>query len=174
MLRNRWAKTGLTLICLLVFVVFVIYNIAKQQTKFFKASAVECVTIAIAVIVSYYLVQRQNNYQKQKDIIADMVLKLQLSFQQRELYDFAGQDKNLIMMRTRDLNNKIHILEKLERDFGISDEVSFIRRHFDEYNNFIGDHIEHMDYLIRSQNELRRPVELISQKLLTSALHLYK
>lgn len=176
MLRNRYIKWILTLICILLFGALVGYNLLKQQAKFFNASAVECVTMVIAVVISYYLVQRQNNHQKQKDIISDMVLKMQLSFEQRELYDFSGQDINAIMMRTRDLNNRIHILETLERDFGISDDVRFIRQHFDEYSNFIGNYIEHMDHLRsqNAQNELRRPIELISQKLLVTALHLYK
>lgn len=174
MLRNRYIRWILTLICLLLFGIFVAYNIAEQKMCFFKASAVDCVTIGIAVVVSYYLVQKQTNHQKQRDIVSDIVLKMQLSFEQKELYDFSGQDRNTIMLRNRDLNNRIHILEELERDFGISNEVNFIRQHFDEYTSFIGDHIEDINYLIQSQNELRRPIELVSHKLLVTAIHLYK
>ena len=48
-------------------------------------------------------------------------------------------------MRTRDLNNKIHILETVKDEFSISDKVDFIRKRFDEYNTFIGDHIGKMN-----------------------------
>lgn len=173
MLRKGYIK-WLFLICFLLFGAFVIYNIVNQKAAFFEASAVDCVTVLIAVAISYYLVQKQTNYQRQKDIISDMILKMLASCEQRDLYDFSEQDKNTIMMRTRGLNNRIHILEKIAEEFNISEEVIFIRQHFEEYNNFIGDHIEDIDYLRQSQNELRRPVELISQKLLATALHLYK
>ena len=86
----------------------------------------------------------------------------------------SNQEKEDITMRTRDLNNKIHILETVKDEFSISDKVDFIRKHFDEYNTFIGDHIGDMEYLLLSQRELKRPVELISQKLLETALCLYK
>lgn len=176
MLRDRYIKWKrfLFLICFLAFAILVVYNIASQKASFFTASVVDCATILIAVAISYYLVQKQNNYQRQKDIISDMILKMQGSFEQRDLYDFSEQDKNTIMMRNRGLNNRIHILEGIAEEFNISAEVTFIRQRFDEYNNFIGNHIEDINYLRQSQNELRRPVELISQKLLAIALHLYQ
>lgn len=40
------------------------------------------------------------------------------------------------MMRTMGLNNRIHILEEIAREFNISAEVIFIRQHFEEYNKF--------------------------------------
>ncbi len=99
---------------------------------------------------------------------------MQVLFDQKVLYDFSNQEKEDITMRTRDLNNKIHILETVKDEFSISDKVDFIRKRFDEYNTFIGDHIGDMEYLLLSQRELKRPVELISQKLLETALCLYK
>ena len=77
-------------------------------------------------------------------------------------------------MRNRGLNNRIQILETLAEEFNIVTEVDFVRHHFEEYSDFIGNHIENMEYLCQSQNELRRPVESISQKLIEIAVHLYK
>lgn len=159
---------------IILFLGFVIYNMLEQKATFWEASAVDCITIVIAIVISYYLVQRQNNRQKQKDIILDIILKMQILFEQKALYDFSNQGKEDITMRTRDLNNKIHILETVQDKFAISDKVDFIRRHFDEYSVLIGDHIDDMKYLLLSQRELKRPVELISQKLLEMALCLYK
>ena len=167
----KWFFIG---VCIILFFWFAIYNVSEQKAAFWKASAVDCITIAVAVAISYYLVQRQNNRQKQKDIVSDLILKMQVLFDQKVLYDFSNQEKEDITMRTRDLNNKIHILETVKDEFSISDKVDFIRKRFDEYNTFIGDHIGDMEYLLLSQRELKRPVELISQKLLETALCLYK
>ena len=178
MLRSKWWKRvpiGIPIgIVVLLFIGLICYNVKEQKADFFEASVVDCITILVAVVISYYLVQRQNNYQRQKDIISDMVLKMQVSFEQKELYDFCGQDKQTITMRNRGLNNRIHILETLAEEFNIVTEVDFVRHHFDEYSDFIGNHIENMEYLCQSQNELRRPVESISQKLIEIAVHLYK
>lgn len=168
------AKRLLIIAGIILFSWFAIYNMLEQKAAFWKASAVDCITIAVAVAISYYLVQRQNNRQKQKDIISDLILKMQVLFDQKALYDFSNQEKEDITMRARDLNNKIHILETVKDEFAISDKVDFIRKRFDEYNTFIGDHIDNMEYLLSSQKELKRPVELISQKLLETALCLYK
>ncbi len=171
---KKMAKCFFIIIGIVLFSWLAIYNMLEQKAAFWKASAVDCITIAVAVAISYYLVQRQNNRQKQKDIISDLILKMQVLFDQEALYNFSNQEREDITMRTRDLNNKIHILETVKDEFAISDKVDFIRIRFDEYNTFIGDHIDNMEYLLLSQKELKRPVELISQKLLETALCLYK
>ena len=103
-----------------------------------------------------------------------MILKIQVSLEHKDIYDIYGQDTQKLRMINRGLNNRIHILETLAEEFNIVTEVAFVRHHFDEYSDFIGNHIENMEYLCQSQNELRRPVESISQKLIEIAVHLYK
>lgn len=155
------------------FLIFVGYNI-KTNVKFWEASAVNCITIGIAIVFSYYFAQRQNDRRKRKDVILNLISKIQALVGQDDMYDFSAQEKNQIIMRNRDLNNRIHILESIKKDFSISGEVSFIREKFDEYNTFIGEHIEDMNYLRQSKQTLKRPIELIDIKLTEMALKLYQ
>lgn len=171
--KSRIYLKRFLLVCCIVLFAWLCYYNYTSNTSFWDASAVDCITILIAVIISYYFVQKQNDYQKQKDIVLDIILKTQALVEQKVMYDLSGQDKDAITMRTRDLNNRIHILETLKGDFNIAKDVEFVRKHFDEYNTLIGDHINSIDYLLQSQKELKRPIDLISQKLLETALHLY-
>ena len=77
-------------------------------------------------------------------------------------------------MRTRDISNRIHILETIKDEYCISTEVDFIRNKFDEYSAFIGDNINKKDYLSQSQTALKRPLDLMSDKLVALALKLYE
>lgn len=153
--------------------IFVCYNL-KTNDKFWEASAVNCITIGIAIVFSYYFVQRQNDRRKRKDIILSLISKIQALIGHRDMFDFSEQEKDQITMRNRDLNNKIHILESVKDDFCISNEVAFIREKFDEYNTFIGDYIDNIDHLRQSQPSLRRPIELMDSKLTEMALKLYQ
>lgn len=174
--RDRLAKAVrivFVVICIGLYFAFIIYNICTNN-KFWEASAVNCLTIGVAIVISYYLVQKQNDRRKQKDIVLDLIMKIQALISQRSAYDFEGQDTSEITMRLRDLNNKVHILEAVKDRFQISNEVEFIRNKYDEYSNFIGDNIGNLDYLLQSQRVLKRPIELIDSKLVEIALKLYE
>ena len=77
-------------------------------------------------------------------------------------------------MRKRDISNKIHILSEVQDTFSMQEEVKFICDRFDEYDKLISDHITDLEYLCKSQNELRRPLELINNKLVSMSINLYK
>ena len=160
-------------VCILLYIGFIAYNVKTNQS-FFQASASDCITIGIAIIISYYLVQKRDDQRRQKDIIFELISKIMLIIENEKMYNFSGQTKEEIMMRNRNISNRIHILEKIKDDFSIVTEVDFIRAKFDEYCDFIGDNIEKPDYLQQSQNALLRPISLIHTKLEEIALNLYK
>lgn len=155
------------------YVTLFVYNIVTNNT-FFKASATTFITIGIAIFVSYYLVQRDNNRRKQKDVVYDFILKFQSFIEQEHMYNFDGQKSEEILMRTRDFNNRIDILESVKNKYNFSSEIDFIRNKFEEYNCFIGDNINKLDYLYNSQTALKRPLDLINSKLVVIALELYR
>lgn len=64
------------LVLLLLLLVWTVYNYKNNQ-DFFNASLVNIITIGLAIFVSYFLSQKNNNVRKQKDIILDLLLKLQ-------------------------------------------------------------------------------------------------
>lgn len=159
------------LIVLLLY--FTCYNI-KNNSSFLDASAVDIVTIIIAIVISYFFVQRKDDRRKQKDILVDLILKLRLQIENEKSYDFTGQSKDEITMRNRDLSNKIHIIEKMQDSFFSEADIKFINEKFDEYQQFIGDHVNNLGYLCESQKELKRPLELINDRLIEMTISLYK
>lgn len=167
-----WKKLGIVLF-VGAFAVFVLYNV-RNNDEFWNASAVNIITILIAIIISYVFVQRKSDIRKQKEIILGLISGLQLQISSEKAYAFSGQTGEEILMRKRDISNKIHILSEVQDTFSLREEVKFICDRFDEYENLISDHITDLDYLCKSQNELRRPLELISTKLVSMSINLYK
>lgn len=166
-------KGILTVLLLCAFAAFVVYNI-KNNDKFWDASLVNVITILIAIIISYFFVQRKNDLRKQKDILLNLINGLQLQISSEKAYDFSGQSGEEILMRKRDISNKIHILSGFQDTFLLQDEMKFVCEKFDEYDALIGDHISDLDYLRKSKNELRRPLDLINNKLISMSINLYK
>ena len=155
------------------FAVFVIYNIAHND-EFWNASAVNIITILIAVVISYFLVQRKSDRRKQKEILLDLINKLRLLIDSEETYDFTGQSREEILMRNRDISNKVQILTDIQTVFGIEEDMKFIQEKITEYLSLVGDHSMDLDYLIKSKKELQRPLMLISTKLVSMSINLFQ
>lgn len=150
----------------------IFYNINTNPT-FWKTSASSCITIVIALVFSYWLVQRENDLRKQKEILASLIFDLRAQIDKDDMYDLSGKTTISINMRNRDISNKIGVLDKVKKDFNVEDEVDFISERFDEYKELIGNHIDDPEYLKNSSIELKRPIQLISTKLFEIAFILY-
>lgn len=166
-------KIVFILILTLAYLAFVLYNICTNS-KFWEASAINCITVGIAIVISYYLVQKRSDQRKQKEIIIDLIFKLQKQIEEEHMYNLEGQQKEGVLLRSRNINNKIHILKEVACRYAISEDIRFIEEKFNEYNDFIGNHIEALEELTNFKSELRRPIDLISNRLITIALKLYK
>ena len=76
-------------------------------------------------------------------------------------------------MMLRDMNNYIDVMEKVMNEFGIAEEVEFIKAKFNEYEETVSDHISNTGEFGSLQNELKRPLRLIDTELLEIALKIY-
>lgn len=74
-------------------------------------------------------------------------------------------DINIILMKKREINNCTTTLEKYAREFHIEEEVQFISDKVREYAEFFGTHQDDVAYLAKSTKELKRPLDLMEQKL---------
>ena len=170
--KRSWLSYILLFLFICLIFVWVFYNI-KNNTNFWQASAANVITIVIAVLISFYLVQKKTDRRKQKDILLDLILKLRLQLESEETFDFSGQEQAEITMRNRDIGNKIQILKRTADLFGTQDDVKFIEEHFEEYRQLIDDHFPDLEYLSKSKTELKRPLELICNQLIEMAIGLY-
>lgn len=171
------AKFRVFVLLVLVIIVglggLILYNI-KTNPSFWETSVSSCITIIIALVFSYWLVQRKNDLRKQKEILASLLFDLRTQFEKEDMYDLSQMSPNSINMRNRDISNKIGILDSVKEEFSIAADVDFIYEKFDEYKELIGNHITDPGYLQNSSFELKRPIMLISTKLFEIAFGLYR
>ena len=160
-------------ICVVAAIVLLAAYNGYKNPDFWDASATTCISMLVATGLSFYIVQRQNDYRKQKDIFIQLLESLKHIVDDEKSYKFAGMGAKEILMQKRTMSNKIAFIKKYEAKFGISEEITFLERLFDEYATIIGDYIEDVNVLIGRENELKRPMLLMSQKIFEIMLKLF-
>lgn len=172
-LKNKTVLSRLLFAIILLGIIALGYYNIKTNTTFWITSASNCITIIIALVFSYWLVQRKNDLRKQKEILASLLFDLRTQFEAEDMYNLSERSPSSINMRNRDISNKIEILNEVKTEFNMESEVNFIVERFDEYKDFVGNHIDDPEYLKSSTLELKRPITLISTKLFKMAFKLY-
>lgn len=148
------------------------YN-AYKNPDFWDASATTCISMLVATGLSFYIVQRQNDLRKQKDIFIKLLDSLKDIVDDEKSYKFVGMSVKEILMQKRAMSNKIDFIKKYEKKFGISEDIAFLEKLFEEYAAIIGDYIEDVNVLVQRENELKRPMLLMSQKIFEIMFNLF-
>lgn len=150
------------------------YNIANN-TAFWNTSITTCLTLAISVVVSYYLVQYRLDKRKQKDILIQILTDIQKIVNAPDAWCIEIDTPQIsLTMRNRELNNKLGILKQWKDKFNIKEEIEFIEKEIGEYEGIIGNHIDDMEHLHKSAKELQRPLDLINDKAYEIMLKIYE
>ena len=145
-----------------------------KSTTFFDASLTTCISLSIAVGVTFLLSQRQTDRRKQKDILLTLLSSIQMLINDKTTYEIdANTEIESLTMRKREISNKINILIQYMESFGIRPEVEFLQTKFKEYDETIGNHINDLEHLKKAKKELRRPLELMDSKIFEIMLKLY-
>ena len=125
-----------------------------------------CLTLVIALVVSYYFTQKNQDERNKKEIYLHLMEKMQRLVSEDCLSNISeNTDINIILMKKREINNCTTTLEKYAKEFHIEEEVQFISDKVREYTEFFGTHQDDVAYLAKSTKELKRPLDLIEQKL---------
>lgn len=170
-MKKKWVLLILLLPILCVLVI-AIYNICNNK-GFWTASATTCISLLFAAVLSFYLVQRQTDIRSQKGIYISLLDSLQEIVNDEKSYDFSNVSKEQILMRKRDISNKIELVKKLSQKFDIKNDVDFLSTKFSEYEDVIGNHINDLETLRKMSLDLFRPLDLISQKIFEIKMELY-
>lgn len=171
--KIKWPSFIVVIALIIAFVCFFVFNM-NNNPKFWEATAVNCITMVIAVVVSYGLVQRNSDRRKQKEIVAGLISDLRGIIRRQDMYDLKEKTADEINMRNREISNLLEILHAVEEEYAIEEGVGFVQEKFDEYREFVGDHITDIEYLCNSKKELQRPLSLMDNRLLQIAISLYK
>ena len=126
------------------------------------------------MFVTYYCTQRKNDERKKKEIMEEIIDKIQeciLSDNACKKLNEMSQEE--ISMMQRRIRNKISFLAEKKDELGIKDEVELINNKFESYCDLIGNHIEQPEHLKESSKEIRNWLDLIDDNLDRIKLKLY-
>jgi len=154
-------------------IVLAVYNIYSYD-KFWEISVSTVITASIAIYISYYFTQNRLDQRKAQDSLEKVLSKLETEISRTPIRAMTSEtEKSQILLGIRRINNKIFVLKKYQELFGIVEDVKWIHQRFKDYEEFVGDHIDDMDYLSKSQSELIRPLERIDDRIDTIRIKLY-
>lgn len=169
-------KTKIALIIITIIVISAAgYCLVTNPKQFLELSLTSIINWAIAIFVSFLLVQRQTDRRNQKEAIIRILSCIQQLVNDPAAWEIADEPYQAeLTMRKRKISNLINILEEESKAFNIGKDVIFIKDKFTEYADFMGNHISDLDYLKRSKLELQRPLDLIYCKIFETQMTLYR
>ena len=148
------------------------YNM-RYNENFWDASATTCISLIIAGGLSFYVVQRQTDRRKQKEIFIQLLESLKDLTDDEKSYRLVDRSVEEILMQKRAMNNKIAFIKKYSRNFSIEDDILFLEEKYNEYVAVIDGHINDLETLAKLGADLKRPLSLMSQKIFEMMFNLY-
>lgn len=150
--------------------VFVIKNV-----EFWETSVTSCITILVALLVSYYFSKKNQDEKNQKESYLKVMEKMQNLVNEEYMFKINDQNSiHMILMKKRELNNSVNILKTYSSRFNLDKEIAFVDEKVQEYATFFGNHQDDLKYLKQSELDLKRPLELIDSKLQEAMIKLFE
>ncbi len=150
-----------------------------HNEDFFSASITQVLTLAITLSVAFWATQYKTDVRKMKEHAENVIEKLQALVSDSQFYSIpADGDKEAIQKQitttNRKINNYISILNEYAKTLNFKTEVEYIRGEFETYRTRVGEHINDLEYLSKSEAEFKRAAENIDTKCDYIILGLYK
>lgn len=137
----------------------------KNNPSFFCASFTQLLTLLITVFIAFWATQFKNDERKQKDHAEDILTIIQESVSEESFIKITTDtDTKLITMNNRKLSNKISVLIQYSNKLNFKQDAKYIEEKFKEYQEFVSNHINDLEYLSKSSAELIKYANLIESK----------
>lgn len=167
-------KRSMVIFGLILYIILFCVNMLFYD-KFFEIPIYNLLNLGIAILFAYYFVQKKNDERKLKEIVENIINKIQATVADEASSNFSNPiDTKKILQILRTTNNKIQILIDLEDDLNINDDVEFIKRNFNKYRELIGSNIYNIKILQSKEKELKKQLRLIENKCDELKVKLYK
>lgn len=155
------------------------YSSCNNKDAFLSFSLSQALTLLVAVGISFNATQYLADERKCKEQIEKIVEKIQLIVSKQEFYRFdPSGDVDRVsaqtMMKNRKLSNCIEVLETYAKDYGLKEEVTYIRAEYRAYDTLVSEKIRDLKYLSESELALRKHSENIDSKCDYIIVRLYK
>ena len=159
-----WRLIVMRFIIALVLSGLVYYNWKNNET-FLITPIYHILNLVVAIYFAFFLVQKRNDERKLKDILIDILDKIQLELNTEDAHTFNEfYGKNTALLKQRKINNKLALLDQLKDKLNIISEVGVINSNFNDYRNMFGDYMENIELLKSHQKEFQRFINNIDQK----------
>lgn len=164
-----------TIIVAIIAIAVSVLAILKTSAKdFFTINIYHVLSISITIVFSFILAQVFTDERKQKEIIDSIIIEIKKMLYDEKFYKITEQtDKSCLLANIRLISNNIDYLSKVNSKFLNENDVTYIKAYFEEYSEFIGEHIEDLKYLSDSEKSLHKKISLIDSKLNKMRLELY-
>ena len=172
MKKNNIMKIILGIVISGVIIISII-NGCKDCEKFFSFNFATGISLLFAACFSFYYVQKQADGRKQKELFIALLETFKKIIDDENNFDYSNVSKEQILMRKRDMSNKLEFIKKVGKRFSVEKDINFLEEKFSEYNEIIGNHIEDLETLCKMKQDITRPMNLMSQKVFELMINLY-
>ena len=138
--KNNIMKIILGIVISVVIIISII-NGCKDCEKFFSFNFATGISLLFAACFSFYYVQKQADGRKQKELFIALLETFKRIIDDENNFDYSNVSKEQILMRKRDMSNKLEFIKKVGKRFSVEKDIIFLEEKFSEYNEIIGNHI---------------------------------
>ena len=170
---KKWHLAIIATVLALLIIALGIVNIACCNDEFWSVSAFDCLSLLIVVGVSFFIVERQTDKRKQKELFISLLEALKELTEEKKSYDFSDSSQEEVLMRMREIRLKLQLIKEYSKKFGIQKDYEFLNEKFEEYQTVIDNHPSDMVLLSKLHKELYRPLNLMSQRIFEIMIALY-
>ena len=172
--RNKNHKLLIPCIIACLFIIAAgIYCWHRDPSQFWSFNIANCLTLLVAVLFSFFYSQKQAandrdlaELRKKKEAAIRLLTALEETVRSPSAFDVShAEGTESLTMAKRRMSNYIDTLKRNSSEFGIEEEIKHIEDKFLEYSDLIGNHIDDLDHLKKSQKDLQRPLEIIETKI---------
>lgn len=174
MKENRQA-----LFFLLIPGVLFIYNVGlafyhKRLLEYFNTPLYAVINMLIAIVFAYFLTQYKNDRRQKREIIESIINKLLDDFSNSKMYSIdCNSDIEHIRITQRSVNNRLGLLKDCVNEFKLEKDIEYAKQQFTIYWDTISNHINDVEHLKKSRQELFNLVTNITNGLEKSIIKLY-
>lgn len=169
MKRKKKVIHGSEIILIILIIAACIYSFFCTREIFLSFSLAQALTLLVAIGIAFHATQYRNDERKVKEQIEKVLEKMQSIVTDPSFYTFSMSDelegaKNRNRMMIRKLSNCINVLSEYSKDCCLEKEIDYLWREYQAYNELVSNHINDIDYLVKSLDQLKLHAENIDSK----------
>ena len=162
--NKKYNKKDIGIIAILILFVLAssVYNWSSKS--FFKMDLYKIISLTLIVGVSYYLTQKKLDNRKKRDVLNEIINVIINTTYQLNKNTIQSENAKLFVMEIRNIENKISLIEKVSKEYKVTDEINYIKREVETINDMISNHISDKDTLLKIFVDIEKHIKNIQNK----------